>query len=164
MPDGLNICGYVGKIIIIALALLGLILSGTSSSGCDFLQFKNTCVPREGTTCTADDELMPPFEGALEANVGINKYEIVAVDASGATTTSCDDYDSKFEFSFEVLATAQIVSICAPVFAALGLFATIFDTFFGSYVGCYLGSAFLYLVACGTQAGTFALYAEPSFW
>jgi hypothetical protein len=109
---------------------------------------------------------MPPFNGVLAANVGIYNYEILSVDTSLAMAgvSECTNYNQKFDTDFEVLATAQITAICGPVFAGLALIAITFDACLYSNYGCFLFSVILFLAACGTQAGTFALYAEPSFW
>lgn len=126
----------------------------SSASGCSFLYFKNNVnTPFQG--------LGEPFERATEAYVGIFNYEVVAVDYN-SIPEKCEGYPEGA--AFEVLVAAKIVSVAAPIFAAIAVLITIFDTCIGHNIGCFVGAAFMYLIACGLQACTFVVYAEPTFW
>eukprot|EP00526_Cylindrotheca_closterium_P014924 CAMPEP_0113628484 /NCGR_PEP_ID=MMETSP0017_2-20120614/14760_1 /TAXON_ID=2856 /ORGANISM="Cylindrotheca closterium" /LENGTH=274 /DNA_ID=CAMNT_0000538793 /DNA_START=180 /DNA_END=1004 /DNA_ORIENTATION=- /assembly_acc=CAM_ASM_000147 len=125
----------------------------TSASGCSFLHFKNNVAnPYKG--------LGEPFESVTEAYVGIFNYEVVEV-SYNSVPEKCESYPSGA--SYEVLVAAKIVSVAAPVFAAIGVLITIFDTCIGHNIGCFIGSAFMFLIACGLQGCTFVVYAEPTF-
>ncbi|CAJ1946249.1 unnamed protein product [Cylindrotheca closterium] len=151
--DGSNRVGYFGRFLVLCVAALGIILSMTSATGCSFLQFKNNVrAPYSG--------LGEPFEGATEAYVGIFNYEVVAVDYD-SVPEKCEGYPAGA--SFEVLIAARIVAVAAPIFAAIGVLITIVDTCFGHNISCFIASAFMYLIACGLQACTFVVYAEPTF-
>lgn len=65
---------------------------------------------------------------------------------------------------FEVVFAGKIVSIAAPVVGAIAVLITIYDTCLGYNIVFFVMSAFMYLLACGLQACTFVLFAEPTFW
>lgn len=151
--DGSNRIGYFGRAITLGLAALGIILSLSSAFGCSFIHFENyNKAPHSG--------LSEPFEGATEAYVGIYNYELVTVNYE-AVPESCESYPEGA--SFEVVSAGKILSIAAPIFAGLGVLLTLIDTCLGHNISYFLGSAFMYLIACGLQASTFVLFAEPSF-
>lgn len=145
--------GYIGRFVILCVAALGIILSLTTTTGCSFLHFENN-------SGVASQELSEPFELATEGYIGLFGYEVTKVDFSGVPE-KCESYPSSV--SFEVLTAGRIVSIAAPIFAVIGVIITLFDTCIGHYFGCFIMSAFMYLIACGLQACTFVLLAEPTF-
>jgi hypothetical protein len=147
---------YQHRAIIITFAVTGIILSSIAAQGCRFLYFENNSE-------TVSEELNSPFVDVTEGYVGIFNYEISEINFAGVPE-KCAKYDSEFDTEFEVLITSQILSIVAPCFAAIALLFTIFDTFLVHYIGCFVFASFMFLVSSATQAGTFALYAEPSFW
>jgi hypothetical protein len=147
---------YQHRVIIITFAIIGIILSSIAAQGCRFLYFQNN-------SGAVSDELYTPFEGVTEGYVGIFNYEISEINFAGVGE-ECANYDSEFDAKFEVLITSQILAVVSPCFAAIALLLTIFDTFLVHYLGCFVFAAFMFLVSSATQAGTFALYAEPTFW
>ena len=135
-----------------------IILSIVASSNCNFLRFEND-------SGVAWDGLDPPFSGSLEGHVGIFGYEIIDHSDETKKTQSCVKYDEKFgNAPNEALMTAQFCALFAPIFGILGLIVSCVDSCFCRFCGSFLISSGLFLIACGLQAGTFALYAEPDFW
>eukprot|EP00980_Cylindrotheca_fusiformis_P007343 scaffold1525_cov142-Cylindrotheca_fusiformis.AAC.143 len=125
------------------------------SPGCQFLYFSNN-----GNQ--ASNDLNSPFEGATEAYVGIFHFQIEEINFS-QIPKNCKGYDSKFDTKFEALIASQVLAIVAPCFAAIALVFTLVETFCIHYMGIFLLTAFLFLVSAAIQAGTFAVFAEPSF-
>lgn len=136
----------------------GIVLSIMASANCNFLKFRTDAdEPWEG--------LEPPFENALEAHVGIFGYEINRHLDESEVTDGCVGYENTFSSAdFEVLISAQFCAVFAPIFAVLGLLVSCLDTFFCRFFMSFLIASAFFLAACGVQAGTFSLFAEPSFW
>lgn len=147
---------YQHRAIIITFAIIGIVISSIAAHGCRFLYFQNN-------SGAVSDELNSPFEGVTEGHVGIFHYEISEINFEGVGE-ECAKYDSDFDTEFEVLITSQVLAVIAPCFAAIALLCTIFDTFMVHYIGCFVFASFMFLVSSAAQAGTFALYAEPTFW
>jgi hypothetical protein len=125
---------------------------------CEFLHFKN-------------EENIPwrnlefPFDRAIEAHVGIFYYDIVESDVSDRETNGCVGYDNLFhESEYEVLVASQFCALFAPIIAGIGLFVTLFEMCVCSFYCSFMIASLLFLIAAGIQAGTFSLFAEPSFW
>lgn len=157
MGDGA--CAYFGRFLSGTTVIAAIVLSIISSLNCKFLKFYNN-------SDEPSDRLEPPFEGAFEANVGIFTYEIVrSLNETTTVTDGCVPYDEGItDTEYEVLLTARLCAIIAPVLGFFGLFMSCLDTFCYRLRCGFLFASILYLAACGVQAGTFAVYAEPAFW
>ena len=135
-----------------------IILSIVASFNCNFLKFEND-------SGEASEGLDPPFDGSIEAHVGIFGYEIIDHADETAKTNGCVAYDGKYgDAPYEALIAAQFCALFAPVIGAVGLLLSCIDTFCCRFFGSFLISSALFVIACGIQAGTFSLYAEPDFW
>ena len=145
---------FTSRACVVGCAGLGMILSLVAATGCSFLTFKNNISSPYGG-------LGEPFEGATEANVGIFNYEVVKVNYDSAGG-SCEGYPPGA--NYEVLVAGKIVGVGAPLVAMIAVLITAYDTCVGHNIGCFIGAAFTYLIACGLQACTFVLFAEPTFW
>jgi hypothetical protein len=144
---------------VLVLASVGVALSIVASMNCDFLYFENDRgIPWEGLTA--------PFEGVTKAKVGIFSYQIIeAINNTDLETDGCVSYDSNFANSeYEVLVAAQFCGVFAPLLALLAIITNLFDTCICSFFLSFLITSALFLAACGVQAGTFSLFAEPDIW
>lgn len=142
----------------IIMAVAGIILSIMGSSNCQFLTVSTAAD-------TAAEGLEAPFEDALEAHVGVFSYEIVRSSAVGGRTGECVKYDGKYsDADLEVLVAAQFCALFGPIVAGLALFVTLLETCFCDFSCSFLIASILYLGAAGIQAGTFSVFAEPTFW
>jgi hypothetical protein len=132
--------------------LIAIVCSGHSASTCEFISFENT-------SGKPWQNLKPPFDTAIAANVGIFKYEILE-SISGTETNGCVNYEDRFlgmKDTYEALASAQLCALLAPIFGGLGIFLNlVWDQ--------YLVAGTLCLAAAGVQAGTFSMVADPSIW
>lgn len=136
----------------------GIALSALASSTCEFLYFEND----KGTPYEA---LEFPFNRAVKAHIGIFSYEVIESDTPDLLTDGCEGYDKLFADSeYEVLIAAQFCALFGPILAGFGLFAALFELCVCSFYCSFLISSLFFLAAAGTQAGTFSLFAEPSFW
>ena len=139
------------------IALAGIICSALASLDCRFLYFKNN-------SDEASNELEGQFDGATEAYVGIFEYKLETLNFQDVLNfDGCKSYGEKFDSVYEVIVTSQICAIAGPALAALGLLTLLFESCIATNFGCFLLSTICFLAASGCQAGTFALYAEPSF-
>jgi len=108
----------------------------------------------------------PPFNNALSGTVGIFSYFISTVYTGGPFgSDTCVGYDETFiqQRGYPSLATAQFCALLAPVFAAMGIFACGVDCCVCNFGGSFLSACVLFMIACGLQAGTFTLLADPAF-
>lgn len=139
-------------------AITAIILGIMASSNCNFLKFNNNSeVAWEG--------LEPPFDGAFQAYVGIFSYEIANATDATQITDGCVAYDGKFgKSNFEAIIAAQFCAIFAPIMGVIAVVISGVDTFLCRFCCSFLISSALFLAACGIQAGTFSLFAEPDFW
>lgn len=162
MPDaGENYCGYFVKLIGLGVAVGGVICSWLTIGSCQFISFVDT----DGNP--PEDAEDPPFNNALEADVGIFKYRInkYFTDPDGGGT-DCRDYDDKFtqQTAYPSLATAQFCTMMAPILAGVGMLITLLDICACRFSACYIVSTLFFLCAAGLQAGAFTLVADPAFW
>lgn len=150
-------CGYVGRMLTLTTATIAIVLGIIASSNCNFLKFKNNSEePWQG--------LESPFDGSLEAYVGIFSYEIINATNADSITDGCVAYDEKFgKSNFEAMIAAQFCAIFAPTFGILALLVSCVDTCMCRFCCSFLISSALFLAACGIQAGTFSLFAQPDF-
>lgn len=152
-----NACGLTGRMLTLLTVTTALILSIVASFNCNFLKFEND-------SGESWEGLEPPFDGSIEAHVGIFGYEIIDHMNETMVTTGCQAYDEKFSSgNFEAVITAQFCAVFAPVIGVIGLIVSCMDTCLCRFFGSFLVSSALFLLACGIQAGTFSLYAEPDF-
>jgi hypothetical protein len=56
------------------------------------------------------------------------------------------------------------ITLSALVFAGIAAFADLFDLCVCNFAGSFLISGLLFVIACGLQAATFTLLADPAFW
>ena len=142
------------------IAAAGIILSWLASDTCEFLGFEN----EQGVPWR---DLNPPFDTAVAANVGIFKYEILDSPDGAEVTDGCVSYDGRF-FDLiddqEALVAAQCCAVAAPVLAGLGVIIVLLETCLCNFPGSFVFPATLFIAACGVQAGTFSVIAEPSLW
>jgi hypothetical protein len=143
---------------VLILVSVGIALSAVASTSCEFLYFENE-------KNTPWENLGFPFDRAIKAHVGIFSYEIIESDVPDRETNGCVEYDNLFHSSdYEVLAASQFCALFAPIIAVIGLFVTLFELCVCSFYCSFIISSLLFLIAAGTQPGTFSLFAEPSFW
>jgi hypothetical protein len=108
--------------------------------------------------------LEPPFTGATEGWIGIFKYEITETADGEGLSEGCTLYDSQWKNApFEALTAGQICAVMAPSFAILSILVSLVEVVCCFFRGSFLVISVLFLVAAGIQAGTFSLFAEPSF-
>jgi hypothetical protein len=128
------------------------VCSGKAASTCEFISLENT-------SGKPWQNLQPPFDTAIAANVGIFKYEILE-SISGAETNGCVNYEDRFiglKNTYEALVSAQFCALLAPIFGGLGvLLNVVWDE--------YLVAGTLCFAAACIQAGTFSMVADPSIW
>jgi hypothetical protein len=108
----------------------------------------------------------PPFDVALSGNVGIFGYEITRYFDRGGGGDGCLAYDENFgqQKAYPSVATAQFCALLAPIFAGIGIFACAVDCCVCNFGGSFLCASLFFAIACGLQAGTFTLLADPAFW
>lgn len=162
MPSNVveNCCTYGIKSSAGVLAIGGIVLSILAARNCEFVAFVDT----DGNPPDRADE--PPFDTALAGSIGIFGYIITDVfNSASSGTNGCVAYQDLFgqQTAYPSIATAQFCSIIAPIFAGLGAFAAMFDLCIYNFSGSFMISSFLFLLACGIQAGTFTLLADPAF-
>lgn len=150
-------CGYVGRMLTLATATTALVLSIVAAANCHFLMFENySNEPWVG--------LEPPFDVAFHAYAGIFSFQIMNATDDSTITDGCVAYDGIFGSSnYEAIITAQVCAIMAPILGVLALFISCVDTFCCRFICSFLISSALFVAACGVQAGTFSLFAEPAF-
>ena len=139
-------------------ATTALILSIIAAANCHFLQFTNySNHPWEG--------LEPPFDQAFYAYVGIFSFQLMNATDPSTITDGCVAYDGIFgKSNYEAIITAQVCAIMAPILGVLALAVSCVDTFCCRFLCSFLISSALFVAACGVQAGTFSIFAEPAFW
>jgi hypothetical protein len=108
----------------------------------------------------------PPFNIAISGTVGIFGYEITEYYNRVGQSDGCLAYDENFgqQRAYPSLATAQFCALIAPIFAGIGIFFTAVDLCVCNFGGSFLTPSLLYAIACGLQAATFTLLADPAFW
>lgn len=150
-------CGYVGRMLTLATATTALILSIVAAANCHFLKFENySNEPWVG--------LQPPFDVAFHAYAGIFSFQIMNATDDTTITDGCVSYDGIFgQSNYEAIITAQVCAIMAPILGVLALVVSCVDTFCCQFICSFLISSALFVAACGVQAGTFSLFAEPAF-
>jgi hypothetical protein len=148
------------RLIILALATGGILLSYVALDTCEFISFENKRgIPWEN--------LEPPFDQAVSAHVGIFSYEIVEAGSDGVTTGKCVNYDDRYadmiDF-YESIAASQFCAVVAPSLALFAMALNLFEFFVCGFHGSFIFSSLLYFFAAGIQAGTFSMLAEPAIW
>ncbi len=96
--------------------------------------------------------------------MGIFQYQILEHGDDGQVSDGCTSYDQQFmDAPNEVLVAAQFCAVLAPSFAALAILISACELICCRFHGSFLTGNILFLTAAGVQAGTFCLFAEPSF-
>ena len=111
--------------------------------------------------------LKDPFDGVIEAHVGMFSYRIVdAVPRKkDEITTECVQYQEQFlELDNPFLSGASISAFCAPIFAGAGLLFCLMETCICNFVGSFCISSSAILFAAALQAATFVVFAEQDYW
>ena len=85
--------------------------------------------------------------GATEAYVGVYEYEILKIDFAPSSDIGCQSYGKRFESEYEVIISAQILALCAPLSGVLGLITLLFDACVGKFYACFLVSTLFFLVS-----------------
>jgi hypothetical protein len=151
---------YYVRLLVIALATGGVLLSYVALDTCEFISFENQRgIPWEN--------LEPPFDRAVSAHVGIFSYEILEAGVNGTTTGKCINYDDRFADmidSYESIAASQFCAVVAPSLAMLAIALNLFEFFVCGFYGSFIVSSVLYFAAAGIQAGTFSMLAEKAIW
>jgi hypothetical protein len=123
-----------------------------ASLTCEFISFDNSSGnPRQN--------LEPPFDQAVAANVGIFNYEILE-SISGTKTDGCVNYENGFleiNEMYTALTASQFCALLAPIFGGFGVF-------FNLVWGLNVMSGILCILAACIQAGTLSMVAFPNVW
>eukprot|EP00934_Nitzschia_sp_Nitz4_P001205 Nitzschia sp. Nitz4//scaffold7_size249615//219639//220629//NITZ4_001209-RA/size249615-augustus-gene-0.267-mRNA-1//-1//CDS//3329558538//1205//frame0 len=136
---------------------LALALSITASVNCHFLKFENDAEEPWGG-------LEAPFDGVYSAYVGVFGYEILRAEDDSMLTDGCVSYDGQFgKLNYFAIMAAQFCAILGPALAVMGIIVNVMDTCLCRFLCSFLIGSALFLAACGVQAGTFSIYAEPDF-
>ena len=134
--------------------LIAIVCSGKAARTCEFISFENT-----SGKPWLNNNLQPPLDTAIAANMGIFRYEILE-SITGTETNGCVNYEDRFigmKDTYEALASAQFCALVAPIFGGLGVFLNVvWDV--------SIVAGMLCLAAAGVQAGTFSMVADPSIW
>jgi hypothetical protein len=139
-------------------ACAGVALSIASATKCDFLSFQNSA----GLPWIT---LKDPFDGAIEARLGMFSYQIIRAADASRIMEECKPYGEQFtELDTPLLAVAQICAFCAPILAGAAILFLLMEMCVCNFFGSFLFSSTLLVVASGAQAATFCVFAEQDFW
>mmetsp|Transcript_4495 Transcript_4495/g.6782 ORF Transcript_4495/g.6782 Transcript_4495/m.6782 type:complete len:312 (+) Transcript_4495:164-1099(+) len=157
MPDNQALCALFARGLILVLACVGVGLSIASATNCKFLLFENSAGLPWPT-------LQDPFDGAIEAHLGMFSYRIIRAADESRISEECEPYGERFtELDTPVLAAAQICALCAPIFTGAAILFLLMEMCVCNFFGSFLVSSALLVVASGAQAATFSVYAEQDF-
>eukprot|EP00934_Nitzschia_sp_Nitz4_P001485 Nitzschia sp. Nitz4//scaffold7_size249615//221099//222010//NITZ4_001210-RA/size249615-augustus-gene-0.42-mRNA-1//-1//CDS//3329558541//1485//frame0 len=154
-----NCIPYFLKFLTLAVAFVTISLSWAASNTCDFISVQD----QDGNPL--DGAEYPPFDQAIAANVGILRYEITnSVNGSVTAESECVSYQQRWlDQEYPSVASAQLCAVVAPSLALMGVLWSLCDIFVCNFPGSSIFPAILFLVASGTQLGTFTLIADPVF-